>query len=290
MIRRKEKSKLNLDFLKNHKKIMFSLVAVITFLSFFLAINYGRYVKDIIEVYYLRTQNFYFNSNKLTIHGKEYEIYPWSAVDPYSIDIQMTSFLNSLKGTSSDVLYEVTCEADERVDCIIDNINNTDRVISVDTKTDNFSVKIQKKNTLELKDGDRIPVTITAKSKKPYVETLSATFIFVIGDYGINNNIENVPGNIYFDSVITNTLADEKAIVTLKIRDITKASFDMSSSVFNIVEAKDIKKDGDYINEITFEVEPKSSMMVRFYKKSNFNNNNLDDVLLYSVKKVKVVE
>ena len=55
---------IKFNSLKNHKKIMVSLIVVIAFLGFFLTINYGRYVKNIIEVYYLRTKNFYFNSDK----------------------------------------------------------------------------------------------------------------------------------------------------------------------------------------------------------------------------------
>ncbi len=279
MKRRKETSKKVIEFMKNNKKIVISLVVIITFLTFFLTINYGRYVKDIIQVYYLRTKNFYFNSDKLTIHGKEYEIYPWDGKKELPLTIQMNSLLNSLKGTTSDILYDVSCETDDRISCYIDNqgitqmqrkIKSSEKVSTTSHK-DSFNVYINAKNDVTLKDGDRIEVKVTAKSTYPYEEELSATFILIIGDYGINYVIEDNPGDIYFDDIITNTLT-EKAMITLEIKDSSKATVDMSSVVFNLKDTTYEVDDNKFIKKIVFYIEPKSSLMVRFYKKDSKDN------------------
>ena len=111
--RKEDKIKLNkkisLRFFKEHKRITTCLIVVFVLLGSFLTINYGRYVKDIIEVYYLRTKNFYFTSDKLTIHGKDYEINPWGGTTNYNLSISMSSLLNSLKGTDTDIIYDLSC-------------------------------------------------------------------------------------------------------------------------------------------------------------------------------------
>lgn len=276
---RKEKSKI-IDFLKNHKKVLISLIVVVTFLGFFLTINYGRYVKDIIEVYYLRTKNFYFNSDKLTIIPKEYEISPWSgaATDPLKISISMDSLLNSMKGTSTDINYKVTCDAVGEITCSIED-GKTDRTIltagEISPHKDAFNVIVAPKEGVELKEGESVKVTVTAESTSPYKEVLSAKFIIVVGNYGVSYVIEDNLGDIYFNDIITNTLADKSTRVTLTIKDTQAVRIDMSSKIFSLGESGglDYNKDDDgFINSVTFLVGPKSSMLVRFYK----TDSNID--------------
>lgn len=274
MKRRTEKSNSFLSFIKSHKKIMISLVVVVTFLGLFLTINYGRYVKDIIEVYYLRTKNFYFNSDKLTIHGTQYEIEPWEGVNPYTIHIQMDSLLNSLKGTTSDVDYDVECSTEGKIICSFDTENSgivsmSRKILTTDHK-DGFNVYVKPSETLS--EGERVTVNITAKSTYPYEEELSATFVLIVGNYGVSYVIEDTSGDIYFDYVVTNTLPDKKAKINLKIKDISKLTFDMTSSIFGTTGIEQKTDENQNINEVTFIVEPKSSMMVRFYKKDSKEN------------------
>lgn len=297
MRRRKEdkiklKKKISFKFFKEHKRITTCLIVVFILLGSFLTINYGRYVKDIIEVYYLRTKNFYFSSDKLTIHGKSYEINPWGGTTNYSISISMSSLLNSLKGTDSDIIYDLSCSTDGNVDCFIGAPGTTtvERTIRSEDNSDNFVVNIAPKSNVNLHDGDRVSVNVTAKSKAPYVEELSATFILVIGNYGINYEIEDKAGNVYFDSIVTNTLDTSRAEVTLTITD-PSVVIDMSNNILDVdsttyetslsYDYKDDDEDGNldndatqhnYIKSITFVLEPKSSIMVRYYKKIPSND------------------
>lgn len=290
---------IKFNSLKNHKKIMISLIVIITFLGFFLTINYGRYVKNIIEVYYLRTKNFYFNSDKLTINGKNYEIYPWSAAEPYFIDIEMNTLLNDLKGTDYDVVYDMTCEVEdsfkEKVECEIVDYSGIIKADNSNTRghhKDYPRIKVAQKEENLLNDGDEFKVKVVAKTESPYREELSATFIFKVGNYGVRYVIENTPGNIYFDTIITNTLADKKVKITLEINDIEKIAIDMSN---NLLSDKYKEKyslntttnEEGYINKIEFTLDCKSSMMIRFYKSKEFENTKIDDYLKF---KKEVVE
>lgn len=283
----KSKNFVFLRFFQEHKKIATCLILAFVFLGSFFVVNYGRYVKDVIEVYYLRTKNFYFTSDKLTINEKKYEIKPWGGTSDYELSISMSSLLNSLKGTNSNISYSLSCETDGKVDCFfeIPGTTEVERTIATETHSDNFVVTVSPKNGVRLKDGDKISVKVVANSISPYKEKLSANFILIVGNYGINYEIEDKVGNIYFDSIVTNTLDTTKAKVTLTITD-PSVVIDMSNNILNvgtttITEAmekdyKDSNNDGIldsdatehvYVKSVTFILEPKSSLMVRFYKK-----------------------
>ena len=272
-----KKNRMFFSFFKKHKSLSICLIVTILMLGTFFVINYSRYVKEVLEVYYLRTKNFYFNSDKLTITGKSYEINPWSGTVNYDITINMNSLLNSLKGASSSITYDLTVSCDSRVNCYIESPGQTSmgRTITYDTHTDNFNVTIAPKAGVTLSDGDRIKVDVTAVSTSPYVEELKGTFYLVIGNYGLNYEIEDEPGRIYFDSIITNTLDTTTATIKLSITDISKVSIDMDNNILHIGSTTTTTtryNNYDYINTVTFQIAPKSSWMVRYYK-SEPNND-----------------
>ncbi len=277
-INKKGKSSFFIKFFKEHKKICVALIICVSILGCFITVNYGRYIKNIIEVYYLRTQNFYFTSDKLTINGRNYEIEPWGGTLEHRINISMSSLLNSLEGTTVDILYDVNCETDGKVLCGIDVAGDTEdhRTIGTLTHSDNFTVIVSPKENVQLKDGDRVKVNLKVKSTKPYVEELSATFILIIGNYGLNYEIEDEKGRVYLDSIITNTLDTQTAIVTLTISDTDNISFDMTNAVLKqegvTTTTKSDAEGNEYIYRVKFKVDPKSSMLVRFFKK-NANDN-----------------
>lgn len=286
MGRKREKVNLKknafFNFFQVHKKLATILVIGVGFVGFFLAINYGRYVKDVIQMFYLRSQNFYFSSDKLTIHGKTYEINPWNGTTSYDIPISMSSLLNSIKGTSDNILYEVSCEGDENVDCYFDVLGTRSekRKITTDYHSDNYVVTVVPRNVdsegqaIGINDGDVVSVTITATSYSPYVETLSATFNLVIGNYGVNYEIEDEINSLYLNTYVSNTRPDVTVNAVLEIDSsyVDDVFFDMSNPImqqdsYQVLEYTTI--DGyDYITKISFDLSPKSSLMVKYYKKN----------------------
>ncbi len=289
---KKIKKNLFFNFFQSHKKIATCLVIGVGFFGFFFTLNYGRYVKDIIEVYYLRSQNFYFSSDKLTIYGKNYEINPWGGTVDYDISISMSSLLNSIKGTSENINYQVTCEGDSKVDCYFGTreVRTVNRTISVDTHSDNYVVTVTPRAGVTLKTGEKVKIGVTAISSSPYKETLKATFELVIGDYGLNFEIEDEPGNIYFDALVTNTLDTTKARITLTIKDeyFEKIHFDMTNTIMQQDEftSKTAKiGNDDYIKEVSFVLDPKSSLLVKYFKSDSTKDYSylLGDPTLESV-------
>lgn len=273
-------------FFQVHKKLATMLVIGVSFAGFFFTINYGRYVKDVIQMFYLRSQNFYFSSDKLTILGKTYEINPWNGSEAYPIPISMSSLLNSIKGTNDIVSYKVSCEGDEDVDCYIGTpgVREENRTITTTYHTDNFTVTVVPRNVDEdgapigISNGDIVSVSIKAVSSSPYKETLSAKFNLIIGNYGVKYKIEDNANDLYFNTYVTNTIPDVTVTATLTIdpSHVEEIFFDMSNPImhqdsFQILEYTTI--DGyQYITKISFDLSPKSSLMVKYYKKTTTND------------------
>ncbi|MBQ8659273.1 MAG: hypothetical protein IJ475_00335 [Bacilli bacterium] len=295
----KERKKTNKNnqffaFFREHKKIrLFTIVFGVCFGSFFL-INFGRYVKNIVENHFLTTQKFYFNSNKLTVDNKNYVIDHWSGVDSYLINVSMDSLNNNLMGADSDIAYNISCVAETGVDC---NLSKNSGVIDTDDYNDSFEVNVVPNTSF--KDGDEVTVNITAEAISPYTKTLSASFTFVVGSYGITYKIEDAQNQVYLNSAITNAkdyynvvtafgsysvgdrisrddyskLSDTDkakcagAIITLSF-DPNKYKLDLTNPAYlNNIGYTTTNIDGyKYVNSITFSVDPETSTLVKFYK------------------------
>ena len=272
----KTKKRLLFGFFKKHRYLATCLVISVVALGSFFVINYSRYVKNIVEVYYLRTKNFYFNSNKLTINGKSYEINPWNGTLNQRIEVQMNSMLNSLKGTSTDIEYDVSCQVKNttKAYCYIEGTTTSttteSRTIPADTHSDHVYVVVAPAINTTFNDGDRVLVEIKAVSSSPYVEELKATFTLVVGDYGMNYEVEDQAGQIYFNVLVSNTLDNETRTVSLDINDLDAISFDMSNIILSNPTTSlqyGTATDGySYVKKVTFDIEPKSSLLVRYYK------------------------
>lgn len=300
------------NFYKKRKVLTILTICLILAISSILTVNYGRYVKNIVTTYFFKTQNFFFNSNKLLYGGKEYVIEPWSGTEDVEIYVAMDSLENELNGATKDVLYSVVCDADSSVKCTIEGNRTCDfgedgvcRTISAATNMDSYNIVISPNINTQFKEGDRVTVNVKAMSSFPYKKELSATFVLVIGNYGVSYEIEDEKNSPYASSLITNTLPDYKVVETFEFNgttynagttinenlyqqlgdnkskcssariklefDPTLFRMDLSSSVYdeNNVEYESVTTDTgthNYIKSITFDMQPKSSIMVKFYK------------------------
>lgn len=294
---KKKKDKFFL-FFKKHKKIRFCSIVLGSCLGLFFLTNFGRYVKNIIDNYLSKTQEFYFNSNKLTEDGKKFVINYWSGTDDYDVNIELNSLANDLKGVDIDIKYDLSCTASEGATCTINN--NAGVIKGTNSGGNNKTSFIATMHPTALfKEGDSVSITVTAVASEPYAKTLSASFTFVVGYYNINYSIEDEAYQPYLNVLITNglenyvvreafgsykvndnigtaiyeTLSDEDKLkcsgaeVTLDF-DPRKYRLDMTNS--NYLNNKGIKVsslDGfDYVNELKFAMDPMSSTIVKFYK------------------------
>ena len=296
----KKKLRRSFEYLKTHKKARIFSIAIISVVSLFFLVNFSRYVKQIIENYITRTERFYFNSDKLTIDNKEFEINYWPGAAPYEITITMNSLDNNLRGTDIDIDYEISCTSSTGLLC---ELSKTASTIPSSSNKDVFTATAVP--TVPFQDGQSASITVTATASEPFEKELSATFVFVVGHYGLSYKIEDQVGQPYLEAAISNT--DDYYIVrtafgtynvgdrissavyaTLDPNDqnkcasvIIKLSFDpdilrldMTNYYYQNKTAETIQViDGfDYVNSFTFVIKPQTAIAIKFYKLNTLQN------------------
>ena len=254
----------------------------------------GRYITDNINNYFLRSGEFYFESDKLSKEGTTLQVDNWSGVDDYTITINMNSRKNNIEKATYDISYDINYSSTDNVIC---NLSKEEGIIYASTNTDYFNLTITP-NT-QLRTGDKVVVDIEVNSTSQYQKTLKGQFILVVGQENISYQITDEVKSPYIELSITNTLSyytvresfgsykegdriDTDTYLALSEEDKNKCYsgeikiefnpqevlLDMTSEVYN--KAKDIKttliNGKNYINGFTINIDAISSVDIRFYK------------------------
>lgn len=264
------------------------------------SLTYGRYIYNEIRDFYLSSKNFYFNSDKLTANKAIYQVDNWSAVDPYTITINLNNSKNNLVHTSSDINYEISYICSDNVLC---NVNSTGGILYSSEGTSYFNAVMTPNATFNV--GDEAYIEITVKSTFPYKKTLKGRFILKVGKSGLSYTIDDQKGSPYFNFNITNTIdyylvkesfenyqvgdrIDRTTYISLSDNNKRKCvsaevtlTFDPEKVILDITNTAYLKKESystisingyDYVNSITFRMDSESSEAVKFYKA----NTNID--------------
>ena len=290
--------------LKKFKRIPRVYIYIVIFcISLFLitiSVSLGRYVYNKILDLYFMTQSFYFESDKLKRDNARYSLDYWNGVDPYDIVVNLNSFKNDKLKSSSDIEYEISYECPSNLIC---STSKDDGVITSASNTDSF-VFTMTPNAI-FNDGDSTTVKIIARSLKPYVKELSASFTFVVGKYGLGHEISDSSGSDYLNLKVTNTLDsyfvkeafgsysshDSISVDTyLSLSDEDKSkcasavitvSFDpdiikIDNTATDYLKAYNIETkviDGfNYVKKFTFDMDSSISDVIKFYK----NDKSID--------------
>ncbi len=285
--------KIRIKKLTRFQRRVFLIVGICVFLT--IGFTLGRYVYHKVLDFYFRTQNFYFESDKLTVDGAYYSLDYWNGVDPYQIVVNVNSFKNSELKSNSDIEYEVSLNCSDTIICSSTKEKGT---IYHDSNTDYFIVTLTPNQAF--KDGDSVVAEIIATSTSPYQKKLSAQFKLVVGTYGLSHEITDHENDVYLEVKITNTLltytvkeafgsyqvgaqlsiseynalSDEdkkkcvSASITLEFDPNVVYVNNNSTTFLQAYQIKTEKLDGyDYVNQFTFDMEASSSSVVKFYKK-----------------------
>lgn len=285
------KNRLNSIKLNKRTKIILILLLITVLIP--VGITFSKYVYNFIENYLIKTNNFYFNSDKLGSPNINYGVNNWSGSGNFTIQFELNNHKNNLLVSDSDIVYDVTFTCSSDVICSIDNSSG---VIYKTEMTDNFVLTVTPQRIFNA--GESIEVDIKATSKSPYVKTLGAHFTITVGKQGVSYEIKDQINQPYFDFSITNArdeyivreafdrysaneiisadtykkLSDankEKCystLITLSF-DPHEVVIDTTSNILNHATYTTQRVGGvDYVSSITFDVEAMSSNVLRFYK------------------------
>ncbi len=287
----KKKFKLN-------KKIVFLGIAIVLCLIMviFNPVTIARYVYNAIRNYYLETQDFYFNCDKMSLNNSLYQIDNWDGVEDFSVTFNMNSIKNNLVVSKSDISYNLSYTCSSNVVCTASKNNG---VIDAQSNRDYFIINIHP--IVSLQEGDSVWLNVSSTSISPYVQTISGRIQLNVGIPGLTYEIMDEANRPYLNFSLTNTFdfykviraygnhavgeeisssayrnlpSSEKenyasALITLSF-DPHVVLLDLTSEFYqDAVSHTEIEIDGyQYVNSITFKVDPISSEMIRFYKKN----------------------
>lgn len=299
-----------------YKKQQIVILALIVLSLLSIVIIFGRYVTNTINNYFVRSREFYFNSDKLSENNSLYQVDNWSGVDDYVITINMNSNNNNIESASYDIGYNISYKCSDNAIC---QLSKTSGTILAETNADFFNLTITP-NT-QLSTGDKVVVEIEVNSTAPYKKTLKGKFTLVVGKERLSYQITDNEQSPYMILSMTNTLTyynvkeafgsytvgqkididtylnltdDEKAkcySAMVKIQfDPKEILLDTTNNAYS--DAKDMTTvliDGKtYISGFTISIDAISSREIRFYKadvSKNYtypNNNNKSIVTVTS--------
>lgn len=301
-----------------NKRIRLIVLLVIVILVIPVGITFSKYIYNFVGNYLIETKHFYFSSDKLANPTKTYTINNWGGVGTFKIEFQLNNHKNNLLVSDSDIAYNVTVQHSPTISYTINSTSGT--ISHTEASTHDFTVYITPVAGHVFHENDTASITITATSSSPYIKVLTATFNLVVGKQGITYAIDDVVGQPYLNFTIANARNDYVVATAfstysvgdpltieeyLALTDADKAKcysaritlsfnpntvvIDTTSNIFNNATYSTTTVGGvAYVSTITFDVEPMSSSVIRFYKvdpSQNYtypNNNSSPSVITFN--------
>lgn len=291
-----------IEKIKEKKRII--LIIFIILLNCGYALTAGRYAYNEIKSYFVRTNKFYFNCDKLSASGSNIEMTNWSGVGQYTVEFNMNNYSNRLLRSEENIEYDITYQCSSNVICSIVN-NKTNGTITTATNSDSFTIVITVPTDVVLHDKDKVELYVETNATSPYRKKLYGNIRLVVGHYGLSYEIEDSVNSPYLSIKNTNTLdyyvvktafnnynagaqidmetyqalsASEKqncasAIITLRF-DPNVILLDMTSEFYqNAFDIETVQINNyEYIKAFSFKIDAMSSSNIKFYKKTVSNN------------------
>ena len=278
------------------KKIILIIVILLTLVVIAnrFVFSYAKYAYNYTREYFLKSKGFYFYSDKLdTSYISNSNAY-W---DGGSVHFSLNNNLNNNLATDYDITYDVECsidgEAAEHLNCYLNG--TTSNVYSGtlsaiqgcrNDKDDQIDVSSFNKTTCELngyvwasqtankdmyfdiekKDSSYeitdVKVLIKATSQSPYKKILYGNFIL--------NKVNSTEGEVKLNYI--NYPNSNKLVISNSFNDNKCLKLTWNSDYVLIGEEKSLfssfKYDSNnYINEVDFNIEPKSEITYNFYNR-----------------------
>ena len=281
-----------LRFFKKHK--IATLVVLVITLSL-VVFTVARFVKLDFHSYFLNAKNFYFTSNRLKKGNAIYRVNNWSGVCSFDISFDLSSEKNSYVYTDYDIPYQVTYVCPNDVTCTLDKATGTVYSSSL-THSDTVTLSVVPSRAYA--ENETLVIHISAQSTAPYKELISADFEYAVGKQGITYSIDDEVARPYMIFKITNAInyctvieafgdyavddvVPNEIYRTLSDTDKAKCVGEEITITFNpniiFIDTTDNLIDSstytvttiqgtDYLNSLTFTIEPVSTIAIKFYK------------------------
>lgn len=188
--------------MKRYKKNQILIILLILMCITSFVIIFGRYVTNNVKDFFVRSKEFYFESDKLAEKMTFFQVENWSGVDDYTITVNMNSRKNNIEKATYDIGYDISYTCSDNAIC---SLSKTSGIIYADTNSDYFNLVITPNASLDT--GDKVIVDIEVKSTTNYEKTLKGRFTLVVGKENLTYQITDTSNNPYMELSLTNTLS-----------------------------------------------------------------------------------
>lgn len=188
--------------MKRYKKNQILIILLILMCITSFVIIFGRYVTNNVKDFFVRSKEFYFESDKLAEKMTFFQVENWSGVDDYTITVNMNSRKNNIEKATYDIGYDISYSCSDNAIC---SLSKTSGIIYADTNSDYFNLVITPNASLDT--GDKVIVDIEVKSTTNYEKTLKGRFTLVVGKENLTYQITDTSNNPYMELSLTNTLS-----------------------------------------------------------------------------------
>ena len=257
--------------------------------------TFAKFISVKFHNYFLDSKHFYFTSNRLTDGNALYRVNNWSGVGSFTISFDLLSEKNSYIYTDYDIPYSASVSCPNDVICQIDKTTGT-IYSSASSHSDTVTVSVSPQRAYG--ENEMLTVHIVATSASPYVKSITADFQYVVGKQGVTYEIEDVSNQPYMILKVTNAISfctvvtafgdysvgdtiDNNIYRALNNSDkpncvsqVIALSFspsvlllDTTSNIIDESTYTNTTINGvSYINSLTFNIAPVSTVAIKFYK------------------------
>lgn len=184
------KKDMKRNILKDHKKFViyssiFMLVAILLVTK-----TLGKYVLKQSDSQSVVATKFYFESNALSIDGKDNDFYNWNGKDSYELNFDIFNFEDELRYNSQEISYSINIETDSNINvqCFINDVEtNNGTLANGKQTTDKIKLIITPNSTIANTETFNVYVA----SNLPYTKTLSGTFNIMVNEKNYDVNLIN---------------------------------------------------------------------------------------------------
>lgn len=275
----------------NKKKCLIIIILLlVTILILDYSISFAKYAKTTVWNYYLKSKDFYFESNLLSVNNKKNIDKNWNGE---SLKFTLRNNLNNSLITDYDISYTAVCKIkNSNGRCIFkeSNSNTFKGVLSSSEKcinnknledvsnynqteceTNNFEWKTlstYKDLSFDIIDDNReeIEVLVTVTAEKPYKKTLTGEFILK-RDLNSNDAIKtSLKKHLdYSEVILTNNQEENKCLNLRWNNNNIKVDYDSDKIKNYTTDSNNI------IDSIIVEVSKNNNQNIRFFSSDNIN-------------------
>ena len=279
------------DFIINHRNICL-IIAIIVLIP--LGYTLAKFVLTEFHEFFLSSKNFYFTSNRLAENNPGFQVDNWSGIENITIEFALKSSKNDYLLADYDVPFTITVDDPQDVVC---HTNDSPGIIykNNDNQTTVTITCVPQRAFIE---GESTVIQVYATSSSPYIKTISATFEYVVTRTSVTYDITDSVKSAYMMTSITNAVSYCKVtedfltyhvgdeIDVVNFRQLSAENqrkcvsqtitigfnpnillFDNTSELLKTATYTTINIGGvNYINSITFVMNPLTSVDVKFYK------------------------